>query len=98
MVSKKSKIYCGNNSNATSVVNGSKKIGNRYSCLKQGIGVGINIPISKDFSLVVIPIDKTRIYCGLKKRLPKSYDRFGNLPNCQAKGVGIGMKIQSTRK
>lgn len=93
-------VYCGNNKLNRRVRSGKLSIGTRYECLRQGVGIGLSLPVNKDYIGKYLPIDERRIYCGTKRRLPPKYDLMGNLPQCQAKGVGIGMrkKAMSRRK
>lgn len=90
------KIYCGNNSQDLNVLNGTKVIGTRYDCLRQGIGKGLNLPYDPKYNGSYNPIDKRKIYCGNKPQLPNKYDLVGNLPQCLQKGVGVGKRIRST--
>ena len=85
-------IYCGNNANHSSLRNRTKILGNRYTCLKKGFGVGFHSPIDIEYSNPYHPIDKTKKYCGLDRILPTSYDMFGSLPDCFRKGFGVGKK------
>lgn len=89
--------YCGNNAIHPNLLDGSKILGTRYSCLKKGIGVGLNLPYDENYSHPYEPIDQTQIYCGNNNILPQNYDRFGNLPQCLQKGVAIG-KIQKVQR
>lgn len=90
-------IYCGNNSLHPDLLNGTKRIGSRYECMKKGIGTGLNMPYDEEFNNPYEPIDDTKIFCGDKNILPEGYDRFGNAPQCLQKGVGIGKKIKAER-
>ena len=85
-------IYCGNNQLDSDLVNGNLIIGNRYQCLKKGIGKGLSLPYDEKYLLDYIPIDDRKIYCGNDNILPEGYHTFGNLPQCLQKGVGIGKK------
>jgi len=85
-------MYCGNNLAHKKVVNGELQIGTRYTCLKRGIGKGLNMPFDNSYLGDYIAIDDTRIYCGNSSQLPVGYDRFGSLDECQSKGIGIGIK------
>ena len=85
-------MYCGNNALKAGV-----RFGTRYECLKKGIGVGIHAPVDPEYNGPYEPIDKTRIYCGTKKRLPGNYDRMGSPTDCLRKGVGIGKRISAKR-
>lgn len=89
-------LYCGNNRLNPDVVAGRKRIGDRYSCLKKGIGVGVNLPYDPTYNLPYEPIDQTIIYCG-RGRLPAGYTRPGNNPQCLMKGVAVGKKIRARR-
>jgi hypothetical protein len=85
-------IYCGNNNLHQPLINGEVELGTRYTCLKKGIGTGLNLPYDNNYSLDYEPIDNTRIYCGNNDVLPRNYDRFGNLPQCLQKGVALGKR------
>jgi hypothetical protein len=88
--------YCGNNSIHPSLQNG-VVLGNRYSCLRKGIGKGLSMPYDVNYTHPFVPIDPTRIYCGTNNNLPEGYDRFGNLPQCLQTGIAIG-KIQKAQR
>lgn len=90
-------LYCGNNAADPDLVNGKKIMGTRYGCMKRGIGVGLHLPYNPNYLGDYDPIDDTKVYCGNKPDLPVDYDRFGNLPQCQSKGVGIGMKLRAEK-
>lgn len=82
-------MYCGNNKNHKSLKNGELKIGDRYSCLRKGIGMGLQLPVDDDY-VDYKPIDKRKIYCGKEKKLPKGYSSMGSNSQCLQKGIGIG--------
>ena len=88
-------MYCGNNRNHPSIKK--QKIGNRYSCLKKGIGVGKSLPYDKLYLILYKPIDKRKIYCGLSNKLPKQYDLFGSNQMCFQIGVGVGRRIKAKK-
>ena len=69
-------IYCGNNSRHSSLRSGSKRIGSRYSCLKKGIGIGLNLPFDPEYDRRFVPIDSRKIYCGTAVLLPEGYEIF----------------------
>lgn len=83
-------IYCGNNALHTDLLNGNKVVGNRYQCLRKGIGTGYEFPVDPDYGLPYEPIDNRKIYCGNQDILPDGYDFLGNSPQCLQKGIGIG--------
>lgn len=85
-------IYCGNNQLDPDLLNGSLNMGNRYQCLKKGIGKGLNLPYDEKYSNDYIPIDDRKIYCGNNDVLPEGYHSYGNLPQCLQKGIGIGKR------
>lgn len=92
-------IYCGNNRLNREVQNGNAVIGTRHRCLKKGFGVGFYaLPVDMDMLLDYEPIVREKIYCGNNNNLPDNYDRFGNLPSCFQKGVGIGKKKRAERE
>jgi len=88
--------YCGNNRLDNKVLNG-MPIGNRYACLKQGIGKGRQLPgyTSQNYEA----IDDVKIYCGTVAiaTVPPGYDRLGTNLECFRKGVGIGRKLAPRR-
>lgn len=90
-------LYCGNNSLNKNLVKGKVKMGTRYSCLRRGIGVGLNLPCNADYKGKFAPIDKRKVYCGKSKTLPTGYDLFGNLAQCHSKGVGVGMRKKAEK-
>lgn len=81
-------MYCGNNRLEFGLLDGSLKMGNRYDCLKKGIGKGLTLPSYNGGNYD--PIDSVRIYCGKNPTLPEGYDRMGNLVECLRKGIGVG--------
>ena len=85
-------IYCGNNALDSDIVNGTSVLGTRYSCMRKGIGTGLNLPYDVKYTGEYQPIDNRKIYCGDRDDLPDDYDRFGNLPQCLQKGVAIGKR------
>jgi hypothetical protein len=86
-------IYCGNNRLHPDLQNGNAIQGTRYRCLQKGFGVGYHvIPLDVNMLLPYEPIYDEKIYCGNSDDLPQDYDRFGNLPSCFQKGVGVGKK------
>lgn len=89
-------IYCGNNALDPQLISGNSVLGTRYSCMRKGVGFGLHLPYDQTYTGAYDPIDQRRIYCG-NKALPAGYDRFGNLPHCFQKGVGIG-KLQRARQ
>ena len=88
-------IYCGNNKLERSLINKSRRLGTRYKCLQKGIGLGKNQPVDLSYTHIYEPIDRTKVYCGTRKSLPRGYNRMGNLPECLRRGVGIGKKIKA---
>ena len=91
-------MYCGNNRLSPQIVIDGDRIGTRYECLKKGIGIGKNLPFDPAYAVGYKPIDKTKIYCGKKKRKPAGYDRMGSPPACLQIGVGIGKRIRAKQK
>lgn len=85
-------IYCGNNALDSDVINGVSQLGTRYSCMRKGIGKGLNLPFDLKYTQPYEPIDNRKIYCGDRQVLPDGYDRFGNLAQCLQKGVAIGKR------
>jgi hypothetical protein len=88
-------MYCGNNANNPSLLNGTKVLGTRYSCLQKGRSFGYAQPVDPNFLGPYQPIDTTKKYCGNASILPDEYDRFGNIYECFLKGVGVGKKIKA---
>lgn len=88
-------MYCGNNRRNSEVKNGNLVIGNRYGCLKKGIGIGMNLPADPEYKDYA-PIDTRKIYCGKAPRLPRGYQLMGSNSMCLQKGVGVGKKIKAT--
>jgi hypothetical protein len=85
-------IYCGNNALDSDIVNGTSQLGTRYSCMRKGIGTGLNLPYDAKYAGKYEPIDNRKIYCGNGDNLPEGYDRLGNLSQCLQKGVAIGKR------
>lgn len=85
-------IYCGNNANHPELLNGTQILGDRYGCLRKGIGVGRGLPYDASYLNDYAPIDDTREYCGNNIDLPRQYDSFGTLKSCYTKGVGVGRR------
>jgi hypothetical protein len=83
-------MYCGNNSENPDLLSGKLQIGNRYGCLRKGIGKGLHMPIDENYLGPYSPIDKRKVYCGKQDDIPDSYDIIGSLPHCLQKGIGIG--------
>lgn len=90
-------IYCGNNGADTDLLVGRSVLGTKYKCMRKGVGKGLNLPYDPKFNGVYMPIDERIIYCGDKADLPSGYDRFGNLPSCLQKGVGIGKRLKAQK-
>lgn len=88
----KMNYYCGNNRLNRDLLNNRKNLGTRYKCLQIGVQTGLNLPLDDDYIGDYEPIDNTKIYCGKKEDLPVNYDKFGNLPECLRRGVGIGKR------
>jgi hypothetical protein len=92
-----SKIYCGNNSQYTGLIDGSHTIGTRYACLKKGFGIGYHMPYDKNFTEDYDPIDTRKIWCGSSNETPDGYNSVGNLPQCLQKGIGAGKRVRSKK-
>ena len=90
-------MYCGNNRVNEGLLNGSKTLGTRYTCLKRGIGIGLHLPYDREYNGNYEPLYDEKIYCGNQENLPAGYDRFGSLSQCQARGVGVGKKLRAER-
>ena len=94
-------ISCSNNKLAKDVLSGLKRIGTRYECLRKGFGEGYyNGKSDVDYTQVYEPITIDKFYCGTKLKLPKTYNRFGTLPDCLRKGwtIGIQQKQRESKK
>lgn len=87
-----SNIYCGNNSQHFDLLNGTKVVGDRYKCLKRGIGVGLHGGLDINVIGPYKPIVDRNIYCGTEEHLPDHYDSFGSNTECLQKGIGIGKR------
>ena len=83
-------FYCGNNQNNV----GNKPIGNRYQCLRQGIGKGLHSKLNPSYGIPYQPIDNRKFYCGLLNQLPNGYDWIGRHSDCFQKGFGIGQLLK----
>ena len=90
-------IYCGNNSENTNLKNGTVRLGNRYSCLRKGIGKGLHEPKDPAYVGSYSPIDKRKVYCGKLPTLPENYDLMGGLPQCLQKGIGVGKRKKASQ-
>ena len=85
-------MYCGNNADNQDLLSGQSQIGNRYGCLRKGIGKGLHLPTDRSYLGSYSPIDQRKVYCGQQDDLPGGYDLMGSLPNCLQKGIGIGKR------
>lgn len=92
-----STIYCGNNRYNSELVNGRKRIGTRYECLKKGIGIGLGMPVDLSYLQRYRAIDTRKMYCGTQVDLPDGYDYMGTSTACLQHGVGIGRKLKAQR-
>lgn len=92
-----STIYCGNNRYDSSLINGRKRIGSRYECLKKGIGIGLSMPVDLSYLDRYRAIDTRKMYCGTQLELPEGYDYMGTTTACLQHGVGVGRKIKAER-
>lgn len=80
------KMYCGNNALRNDV-------GNRYSCMKKGIGVGQR---QDNLEIYFSRIQSEKIYCGNKGN-PENGTRKGEPLECLRKGIGIGKSLAFKR-
>jgi len=85
-------MYCGNNADHQDLLSGQSQIGNRYGCLRKGIGKGLHLPADISYLGPYSPIDQRKVYCGQQDELPEGYDLMGSLPHCLQKGIGIGKR------
>jgi hypothetical protein len=87
-------FYCGNNGNSPLLVanGGNRTLGTRHDCLRQGIGVGLNMPLDPSYLNPYNPINNTRYYCGNAAALPAGYDANGTLNMCHGIGIGVGRR------
>ena len=87
-------FYCGNNGNSPLLVanGGNRTLGSRHDCLRQGIGVGLNMPLDPSYLNPYNPINNTRYYCGNAAALPAGYDANGTLNMCHGIGIGVGRR------
>ncbi|CCV02510.1 Serine/threonine protein kinase [Armadillidium vulgare iridescent virus] len=88
--------YCGNNAKDEGLTNGTKVLGNRFQCLRKGIGRGLNEPIFT-YSEEYEPIENIKVYCGNNANLPRDKDRFGTRDECLRKGFAVGQKQKYSR-
>ena len=94
-------MYCGNNRNSIELRTRRQVIGNRYGCLRKGIGVGLHVlPLDLSYNDEYVPIDNRKIYCGREDNLPANYNILGTNDMCFRKGVGVGkkLKVRKSRK
>ena len=87
--------YCGNNRLEPSVLNGTRRIGTRYECLKKGFGIGKTLPRMDG---LYEAIDERTYYCGNANRLPNGYDLMGSPSICLRKGIGNGRTKSAVTK
>lgn len=85
-------MYCGNNAQHEDLISGTLQLGNRYGCLRKGIGRGRSLPVDPNYLGPYSPIDQRKVYCGQEDDLPANYDLMGSLPQCLQKGIGIGKR------
>jgi hypothetical protein len=87
-------FYCGNNGNSPLLVanGGNRVLGSRHDCLRQGIGVGLHMPLDPSYLNPYNPINNTRYYCGNAAVLPAGYDANGTLNMCHGIGIGVGRR------
>lgn len=91
-------MYCGNNRNSRELTSRRKRLGNRYDCFRKGVGVGMNLPLDREYARRYVPIVRNRVYCGKDDILPQGYHHIGNLFQCLQKGVGVGKRIKARRQ
>ena len=76
--------------------------GTRYSCMKKGIGIGMNLPDENREEFLNKPRDtssvKEKVYCGNDLLLPEGYARFGKRKECLQKGVGVGLAMPQEKR
>ena len=89
-------MYCGNNRNNRSLLDGTKRLGTPNQCLRIGIGKGRNMPCDVEYEGKYLPIDDFKVYCGNRITLPSGYDKMGSPSDCLKKGIGLG-KMQIAR-
>jgi hypothetical protein len=90
-------MYCGNNANNRKVLRGELVIGDRYSCMRKGVGQGLHMPYDDSYMDDYVPITPGKAYCGNRNNLPAGYDRFGTLHECFVKGVGVGRRQKAVK-
>lgn len=96
--SSKNNFYCGNNALSPKIIKQGYKIGSPYTCLRKGIGVGLNLPLDKNAAGPYKPIKKNDYFCGKDKtKIPKEYKRLGSSVECLQTGIGIGRKIKAKK-
>lgn len=87
-----SDIYCGNNSQHFDLLNGVKVIGDRHTCFKKGVGIGMHSGVDINAIGPYQPIVDRKIYCGKQQQLPQRYKTFGSNTECLQKGIGVGKR------
>jgi len=65
----------------------------RDTCLRKGIGVGLNLPFRPPIPFQ--PVNPDKLYCGSGSTVPMGYTRMGYPHECLQKGVGIGRMLKS---
>ena len=90
-------IYCGSNRRHSTLRDGTNVIGTRYACFRKGVGVGLNLPYDPEYAGRYEPVDRRKIYCGTRGRLPRGYSYMGNNYMCFTKGIGVGRSVRAKR-
>jgi len=89
--------YCGNNelSRKLKTNGGHMEFGSPSLCQKKGFGIGFNQHITNSDEYLrewgpYRPHIVQKLYCGDEPRLPSGYDARATLPQCLARGFGLG--------
>jgi len=86
-------IYCGNNRNNGKLLSRQEVIGDRYKCLRKGIGIGLNLPVDNDYVNYEPIVINEPINCSKSE---KDGIKNGTITECLRKGIGIGKKIKKS--
>ncbi len=75
-------------------------LGNRFQCLRKGIGAGMMLPNAQRTAFLARPRvpSPVRVYCGNAPALPPAYTRFGTNSECLRKGFGVGLAMDPARR
>jgi hypothetical protein len=96
-IREKPEIYCGDSRRLPQKYD---IMGTRYTCMKKGIGIGMNLPDESREEFINKPrVQKDeKAYCGNDLLLPENYTRFGTKKECLRKGVGVGLGMPQEKR